>query len=335
MHHSLSSLFIDAFGTAIPLKDAKLTRRALHTRRRRAQLTLVQWISALALVLLMAANASAQEVDPKFTFSKPSDEMDFTLPPLQSVPDGLQEKKEGELPPDPSMTPPIYGFDTPPPLPTPALDGEKANDDAMIDQFFSTTTILTPDESPSEEVEPVAEKEKPTSKKKKIARPRIAPEDMYPAHEFKSVHLPSTIYHKDYSRDNKGLPFAYMEDDQQQMLAEAAKRDDIDTARSLWRNGARLDWRDAKDTPLLTIAVQHHSENVTRWLLMKGVNANDVDGAGLSPLHYAAYAGNHETVDLLLSYGADHNLADVRGKTPLMYAKLHPASNIVQRMLAF
>jgi hypothetical protein len=334
MKHYIPLLLVEAFALRVPTIQSDRLRHASALRRLHARYVAIQLISALAalLMLFVAGNSHAQEVDPKYTFSKPSDEMDFTLPPLEAVPEGLQERKEGELPPDPSITPPVYSFDSPPPLPVPT---EGAESDKPIDQFFSTTTILTPDNAPQEEPKPVAEKEKPKLKKKKIVRPKIELYDMYPPHEFKSVRLPSTIYHKGYSSDNKGLPLAYMEDDQQRLLAEAAKRDDIDTVRSLWRNGARLDWRDTKGTPLLTLAVQHHSENVTRWLLMKGVNANDIDGAGLSPLHYAAYAGNHETVDMLLAYGADRNLTDTRGKTPLMYAKLHPVSNIVQRMLMF
>jgi hypothetical protein len=333
MHQSIQSLLIDAFSMKVHVVDSAQNRRKSYMRHIKARILLVHLVSALSLILL-ATTALAQEVDPKYTFSKPSDEMDFTLPPLKAVPDGLQEKKEGEITENPSVTPPLYGFDSPPPaLPTPT-DGTTASDNDPIDQFFSTTTIIAPNDPAEEEkTDAVKEKEKPT--KKKMVRRHIVPLDMYPAHEFKSVRLPSTIYHKNYSRDNRGLPFAYMEDDQQRFLADAAKKDDVDAARSMWRNGARLDWRDAKGTSLLAIAVQHHSVNVARWLLMKGVNPNNSDDAGLSPLHYAAYAGNHETVDLLLSFGADDQVTDMHGKTPLMYAKLHPTSNIVQRMLAF
>ncbi len=334
MKHFIKQLYVDAFASYAFLSMRRISRKYIAERRIRAHLLLLHMLTLLGFLLLFASRALSQESDPKFKFTQPSDEMDFTLPPIADMPHGQEKKTDtpakGSITKESPPPPPLYGFES---SPAPGQQKGKEKDGKTIDQFFSTTTVLSPDqekeEKPAQATAAVEEKkdDKNKRKKKKI--------QMYPAHEFKSVRLPSTIYHKNYSFENTYLPFAYNEEDQQKLLAVAASEGNVEGLRTLYNNGGRIDWRDAKGTPLLILAVQHRQPNTARWLLQHRANPDDIDGSGLAALHYAAYEGNHEIVELLLEFGASRDLPDTRGKTPLMYAQLHPVSNVVQHMLAF
>jgi len=55
--------------------------------------------------------------------------------------------------------------------------------------------------------------------------------------------------------------------------------------------------------------------------LNHGANIHATDNDGSTPLHFAAEYGNLEVVKLLLKRGADKNLKDKYGNTPLESAK--------------
>lgn len=69
--------------------------------------------------------------------------------------------------------------------------------------------------------------------------------------------------------------------------------------------------------------------------LEKDFDVNEeVNEDGLSALHVACEAGDHpEMVALLLSYGADVNLEDEEGYTPLHYASMNGHDDAVQTLI--
>jgi ankyrin repeat protein len=67
--------------------------------------------------------------------------------------------------------------------------------------------------------------------------------------------------------------------------------------------------------------------------LMYRLDPNQLDQHGLAPIHYAAYAGNFEIIELLLTYGADKYLNDARGYSALIYAQQSNHSDISQKLL--
>lgn len=75
-------------------------------------------------------------------------------------------------------------------------------------------------------------------------------------------------------------------------------------------------------TPLHTAAACAVSSDATRELAHRGGQArvNAADWAGLTPLHIAAFAGNQDTVNLLLGAGASAAAETVDGHTPADYA---------------
>lgn len=60
---------------------------------------------------------------------------------------------------------------------------------------------------------------------------------------------------------------------------------------------------------------------------------NLTDASGLSPLHWACYTGNLETVACLIRYGAHVNAVDVNGTPPLFIAVQHGHTRVILAML--
>lgn len=80
-----------------------------------------------------------------------------------------------------------------------------------------------------------------------------------------------------------------------------------------------IDERDAHDRTLLTIAVltENKNKDVVEALVSAGANTNIADENGYTPLHYAAGQDLEEIAKLLLEHGADINAATKDGVTAL------------------
>ncbi len=105
----------------------------------------------------------------------------------------------------------------------------------------------------------------------------------------------------------------------QTALHYAAKVGQIAVAKLLIANGA--DVNAGEWTPLQEAA--YCSKDMVEFLIAKGANIN---ASGWSPLHSALDAGRFDIVDLLLAKGADANIRDGEGRTPLHIAASYAAS---------
>jgi ankyrin repeat protein len=80
---------------------------------------------------------------------------------------------------------------------------------------------------------------------------------------------------------------------------------------------------------LLHYAV-YEETSIVRNLLDKGANPNVIDAGGRSPLHYAAQEGQKPAVELLIAHRANPDVKDHDGRTPSSYAKEKGHNEIVE-----
>lgn len=78
------------------------------------------------------------------------------------------------------------------------------------------------------------------------------------------------------------------------------------------------------DSPLCIAVGPGGSVEIVRFLLERGARPNELDGDGAA-MHQGARFDDVEIMELLIRFGGDVNLKDREGKTPLEYAKGHPA----------
>ena len=70
-------------------------------------------------------------------------------------------------------------------------------------------------------------------------------------------------------------------------------------------------------------------KDVVQLLLDRGAEPNMADQNGMTPLHYAAFKGHKDVVQLLLERGAEQNMAAQKGFTPLHLAAFGAHKDVV------
>jgi len=90
---------------------------------------------------------------------------------------------------------------------------------------------------------------------------------------------------------------------------------------------------DADADSLFTAAVGGDLAEVKRLVVDCGANPNIQDKDGYTPLHYAAWKGHLKVVELLLEHGANPNIQDKDGYTPLHYAAWKGHLKVVELLL--
>ncbi|XP_055416307.1 fibronectin type 3 and ankyrin repeat domains protein 1 [Bubalus kerabau] len=109
----------------------------------------------------------------------------------------------------------------------------------------------------------------------------------------------------------------------------------LDVVKYLRRHGASWDTRDLGGCTALHWAADGGHCNVIEWMIGDGCEVDAVDaGSRWTPLmRVSAVSGNQEVASLLIDAGADVNMKDKDGKTPLMVAVLNNHEELVQLLL--
>jgi ankyrin repeat protein len=108
------------------------------------------------------------------------------------------------------------------------------------------------------------------------------------------------------------------------ILENVVTSGDVNDVIFLKNHGADLFLKNSLEMSLLHTAAWNNNKGVVRYLIAEGLNVNEMDEKGKTPLHYAAMAGNLEIVKILIENGADINAqvtdGEAKGMTPYDYA---------------
>ena len=95
-------------------------------------------------------------------------------------------------------------------------------------------------------------------------------------------------------------------------------------------NDCLLYFKDPLKRSLLYIAARNGHVKVCEYLINKGLEINDIQGTGSTPLHGAVYYGQIEVVRLLLNYGAKTNIKNKYNHFPIDEAWTEEIKNLLK-----
>ena len=115
-----------------------------------------------------------------------------------------------------------------------------------------------------------------------------------------------------------------------QAVLIASYRGDDKLLREILASGADKDTRDSTGATALHIAMLQSNPVVIKLLLDSGFDPNAIaERNGFTPLHNAVAANNEAAVRLLLQYGANKNIKNLDGQTPLDKARKEEKQRLV------
>jgi len=117
-------------------------------------------------------------------------------------------------------------------------------------------------------------------------------------------------------------------------LHEAAKNGDLKAVQEFLQKKKPLDSQDHKGITALGYAIGSNRIAVVKLLLDSRANPFAVDSNGNSGLHYAAGYGRKELLEYLLKVGINVNQRNAQGQTPLAVAQLNKQEASLQLLVA-
>ena len=105
-------------------------------------------------------------------------------------------------------------------------------------------------------------------------------------------------------------------------------------ARALINQVGKVDVIDADGNSLLMHSIARKNQSLTAMLLSEGANPNLLNKDGFSPLHLASTNGDDIAIYYLMMAGGDPNLRDGDGNTSFMYASMTCNQQTLQMMIS-
>jgi ankyrin repeat protein len=111
----------------------------------------------------------------------------------------------------------------------------------------------------------------------------------------------------------------------------AFKFGDAEVARALFDLGAPIDFADGNGITMLGRSVLNNEIEMAKMLIARGANVNVVDKQGMTPLLWAANIdfGDAAMIELLLRAGARTDARNKDGLTPLELARKYGHTNLI------
>ena len=128
----------------------------------------------------------------------------------------------------------------------------------------------------------------------------------------------------------KGADINYQDANGDCPLLLAIRHDMAEQVDILLNNQANVNLSNKQGETPLHVCIQKGNADLVRALIKANVGIN----MKISPLSHACMTNNHEIAKLLLDAGADPNIADRHGETPLHYASGHKYSKMVKLLLS-
>ncbi|KAM3868092.1 uncharacterized protein ankdd1b [Diretmus argenteus] len=129
----------------------------------------------------------------------------------------------------------------------------------------------------------------------------------------------------DNSFDNKEMLLEI-----EKQYIEAAKRNDVETMKSLGKAAVNANARNVHDRTALHYAVAGKNTDAVQLLLQRRVKVDQKDKHGVVPIHLAAWFGSLEILQLLVQAGAEQKIENEVGLNIMHCAAINNHTDIVE-----
>lgn len=116
-------------------------------------------------------------------------------------------------------------------------------------------------------------------------------------------------------------------------IFDAVNNEDTSLFLEMMAAGVDVNEKDAKGNTPLMIASSYGRYNFAKFIIDMGANVNKKNYKGVVALHRAAETGNNEIVNLLLDNNAFVDMPDLEGITPLMLAVIAEKQSTVELLI--
>ncbi|XP_029295735.1 ankyrin repeat and death domain-containing protein 1A [Cottoperca gobio] len=120
--------------------------------------------------------------------------------------------------------------------------------------------------------------------------------------------------------------------DAEKQFMEAAKRNDVETMKTLGR-GLNANARNVNNRTALHYAVAGKNKEAVQLLLQRRVKVDQKDKYGVAPIHLAAWFGSLEILKLLVQAGAEQKIENEEGLNIMHCAAINNHTDIVEYII--